>query len=296
MSRKKQPDVMGQGLAAQIVKGMVEKVTNTNNSWKGGYTYTAKDSHFRFPFYLDKDHAVYLSSHRGHAEERAKEGARQVDMGIYLDSTWKSSMQKTTSEIFLSAGLELPSKVRKTWEPPAAPLVKGVYLPWRDMSAPTLPQLKELTQWISELIDEGQKIEIACIGGHGRTGTLAAALLLHRHPDKLKANHAIEFVRDIYCDWAIESQAQVDILYKFTGDVPPPPAKSKSTKWTPPASKQTAITNVKTTNAGITMDDANAIREILYERPATRLALYWLDGAHRRKEVRPALVTPAPRF
>lgn len=295
MSRKKSvPDIMGSGLAAQIVKGMVENVSNANNTWKGN-SYVAKDSHFRFPFYLDKDHAVYLSSHRGHAEERAKEGARQVDMGVYLDSTWKSSMQKTTSEIVVSTGIELPSKVRKAWEPPATPLVKGIYLPWRDMSAPTLPQLKELVLWMDELINENVKIEIACIGGHGRTGTLVAALLLHRHPDKLKASHAIDFVRDIYCDWAIESQSQIDILYKFTGEEPPPLVKTK--KWTPPVQNKaqpTAI--VKVTNAGITMEDAVAIRDILYERPATRLALYWLDGAHRRKEVGTALVTPAQRF
>jgi len=82
-----------------------------------------------------------------------------------------------------------------------------VYWPWRDMTTPeltgqTLGRLIELHQ----LHRSGKLIEVACFGGHGRTGTLLAilaALAKGWHHDK-----AVKLLRQGYCDRAIETKGQ----------------------------------------------------------------------------------------
>lgn len=257
---------------------MVNKV-NEGDYWSNGYTAVSyqkvNDSHFRVPFHLTKDAIVYLSSHRGHAEARSKQDAFQVDIGVYLDSTWKSSLTTPTSEVFTSKGMELPQKVAKAWAPYNAPLVKGVYLPWRDMSAATMTQLKATTDWINEMVDDGLKVEIACIGGHGRTGTLAAALLLSRHPT-LTAPEAMEFLRALYCKQAVETISQEDALYRFTGAEPPVVVKAPAKVWTPPVKNKQDKKNTTGTNADI-------LRSYFFRDPVKRLVMNWTEQSTMRR-------------
>jgi protein-tyrosine phosphatase len=51
----------------------------------------------------------------------------------------------------------------------------------------------------------GQRVEIGCLGGHGRTGTALACLaVLSGEP----ANQAVAWVRTNYCSNAIETPEQ----------------------------------------------------------------------------------------
>jgi hypothetical protein len=68
---------------------------------------------------------------------------------------------------------------------------------------------RQLIGWLADAVTAGKKIHIGCIGGHGRTGTVLAALYAALNPaDK----QAIQHVRAHYCPRAVESAAQVAFL------------------------------------------------------------------------------------
>lgn len=258
---------------------------------QGSYqtNWSAKDEHFRFPFPLaaakdGKDFIVYLSSHRGHSIARMKEGAQEVDFGVYLDGTWKSYLTPVVSEIVVSTGAELPSKVRKVWSPAPSKPLTGVYLPWRDMQACTDSQLRETVHWINEMVDEGLKVEIACIGGHGRTGTLAAALLMSRNPN-LHPWSAVEILREVYCKDAVETVAQLNSLYYFAGMEPPPPPVKKETKKYTPAAQSNKQQNSGNNSMGISHSDVMEIRHWLIAKPYEALPLQWEGEEYKRREM-----------
>lgn len=92
----------------------------------------------------------------------------------------------------------------------------------QDMTAPSdVDTFKALIKWLATNIKAGKKVHIGCIGGHGRTGTVLAALVAHMD------NHAdpIAYVRKNYCPKAVESQEQVDFLKLHYGAADATPAK-----------------------------------------------------------------------
>lgn len=82
-----------------------------------------------------------------------------------------------------------------------------IYWPWVDMKVPE--DLEQAARRILELHrvhEAGTTIEVACYGGHGRTGTLLAVLAaLHA---EWPAQEAVSRFRDAYCHRAVESQEQ----------------------------------------------------------------------------------------
>jgi hypothetical protein len=89
--------------------------------------------------------------------------------------------------------------------------------PVTDMQAPKDPAgFKKMVKWIVEQLLVGKKVHIGCIGGHGRTGTLLAAIV-----KELTGNvDAISFVRQHYCKKAVESDSQSQFLAKEFGIKP----------------------------------------------------------------------------
>jgi hypothetical protein len=78
-----------------------------------------------------------------------------------------------------------------------------------DMNAPKDPvEFKLMIEWLAEQLQAGKKIHLGCIGGHGRTGTVLAALRKHMAGDE----DATEHVRTHYCKKAVESTAQIKFL------------------------------------------------------------------------------------
>lgn len=104
-----------------------------------------------------------------------------------------------------SVGLPFP------WEPGFGKIVQVMY-PVQDMHAPKNPEeFKQLVGWLCNQVQEGKKVHIGCIGGHGRTGLVLSAIVASMLPDE---PDAIEYVRKNYCERAVESDAQVRFLVK----------------------------------------------------------------------------------
>lgn len=79
----------------------------------------------------------------------------------------------------------------------------------------TLPEdvLDKCVTEIIECLIDGKKVGIFCLGGHGRTGYIAACVL-----GKLGIKDPIEYLRKYYCSKAIESNAQVVQISEYIGN------------------------------------------------------------------------------
>jgi hypothetical protein len=77
-----------------------------------------------------------------------------------------------------------------------------------DMSTPKdAAAFGRLVDWTAEQIRAGRKVHCGCIGGHGRTGMFLAALVA-----KFGEKDAIAYVRENYCQKAVESGSQIKFL------------------------------------------------------------------------------------
>ena len=86
-------------------------------------------------------------------------------------------------------------------------------LNWTDQGVP--PVGKEFWSALWAKVKDGgyKRVCVCCVGGHGRTGTLLAALLIVIGGyDDLAA---VQFIHDNYCDQAVESQEQDKYLMEL---------------------------------------------------------------------------------
>lgn len=91
---------------------------------------------------------------------------------------------------------------------------ENIYYPIPDMSVPTNPEsFKQLISGLHARLVKGKKIHVGCIGGHGRTGLVLAALV------KVATGNAkaIDYVRANYCEHAVETYGQVQWLSEHFG-------------------------------------------------------------------------------
>lgn len=86
-----------------------------------------------------------------------------------------------------------------------------------DMKAPADEvEFRNMVVWLGQQLQAGKKVHVGCIGGHGRTGTLFAALRAHLMQDPDPITH----VRQNYCEKAVESLEQIEFLAKYYGAKP----------------------------------------------------------------------------
>jgi protein-tyrosine phosphatase len=113
-----------------------------------------------------------------------------------------------------------PEEVRPTYgvyllghEPPQVPW-ETRWLKWPDFRLPADRDeaRRVLTEVWERAADPAERVEVACGGGRGRTGTALACLAVL---DGVPAGEAVEFVRRAYDSRAVETPWQRSYVRKF---------------------------------------------------------------------------------
>jgi len=112
----------------------------------------------------------------------------------------------------------------------------ALFIPWQDYGTPWVDwaQVRWAAQDAYARALAGQRVEIGCMGGHGRTGTLLACLAQLADPN-LSARGSVDWVRANYCFKAVEDPSQRYFLEWFADPslapvwVEPTPATSDVT-------------------------------------------------------------------
>ncbi len=88
-----------------------------------------------------------------------------------------------------------------------------LHSPILDQGVPSLANLTEILSWIDQMAAAGKKILIHCLGGLGRSGTIAACYLIWKNG--VPAQEAISIVRKARSERAIESAQQLNFINEF---------------------------------------------------------------------------------
>lgn len=102
-----------------------------------------------------------------------------------------------------------------------------VLLDWPDYGTVGLP-VEFWLDLIAYLKTNKKSMLVFCVGGHGRTGTAMASLLVAALD--YTAGEAIDWLRENYCPKAVESKKQVDYVYDMSDAKTAWNEKHKSTK------------------------------------------------------------------
>ena len=104
------------------------------------------------------------------------------DFGLYLDERW-------------------------------APPWEHSKIPWPDFGVPSdLDVLRDRLSAVLARANAAERVEIGCLGAHGRTGTALACLAI---VDGHAPDRAVALVRGNYCDQAIETPEQEAFVRAF---------------------------------------------------------------------------------
>ena len=168
-------------------------------------------------------------------------------LGVYLDRGWLSHLGGIAA-----TGCESPIE---SWWP-------FILVDWPDFGAIRQDYFASLIRQIVRALEDGGRVEVACQGGHGRTGTVLAGVLAV--VESLSPEEAIESLRERYCDDAIEGHKQVELVFRLMGEEPPKPPK-----------KARPVGEPKQGRLGSTVGRLTSISAIAGGRSTARTAQDW---------------------
>jgi len=151
-----------------------------------------KCQHDGTPLYFPNEMALYP------AALNCDEYQVKPDFGLYADFAW-----------------------RPTW--------RNEFINWPDFRIPVDLDLAVQQIWETcERANCGEVVEVGCIGGHGRTGTILGCAVTYSVGLSCSTEQATEWVRTNYCDRAIETALQQWFISYFRSqifnlEVPPKP-------------------------------------------------------------------------
>jgi hypothetical protein len=105
------------------------------------------------------------------------------------------------------------------FKPKVHSLYPNIIVDWADMSSVELDELEPLVSIARKYLSCNRRVDIGCLGGHGRTGTLLACII--GKVENLLAEEAIDQVHKRYCKEAIESYRQRNLIREYLGSTQP---------------------------------------------------------------------------
>jgi atypical dual specificity phosphatase len=100
--------------------------------------------------------------------------------------------------------------------PPELPGFDQYHIPVRDMTSPTIDQVRAAVGFIREVIASGGAVVTHCTAGIGRTGTILAAYLVR---EGLPVATALQRVRELR-PGSVETLEQEEILSTYAATLP----------------------------------------------------------------------------
>jgi len=97
------------------------------------------------------------------------------------------------------------------WAPPW----DHAHLPWVDFGVPDSSELRVALEDVLVRARRGERVEVGCLGGHGRTGTALACLAILAGAPPAEA---VAWVRAAYCERAVETDEQRAFVAAFRQD------------------------------------------------------------------------------
>lgn len=198
----------------------------TGSKYTGGTTVSTPTCyHIRQPFALDDGLEILCSSSSDVSSKYAQEKvslddtrpADSVDIGVYVASTWMPYSSQPKAMGFEGYDTQVPN-VPLTDDEPGGVIHPCLFLNWPDRNRPSTPvkSMLEIGYWMLDQMRQGKTFETGCIGGHGRTGTMAAVLLCIQGVDPYTA---INRVWSTYCVDAIEDASQCSFIVECYEEV-----------------------------------------------------------------------------
>lgn len=185
------------------------KVYNYSSDWDNGWTYGSGGwsnygsrhafcEHWRSEVSLLNNLVIKASGYFDRPGVTVPTMA--TDIGVYFDDAWGTG-------ILATPGIDIPGLESNGHR---------VILPWPDYGVPSsIRQTRTVFLWMLKQLKAGKSIEIGCLGGHGRTGTCLASLLVLQGMNPKKA---IRRIRARYCQHAIEGIAQEEFVHSMKGN------------------------------------------------------------------------------
>ena len=173
-------------------------VTNFDNDWRAGLDEAYETKHVSA-----KTIKPYAPCHVTHKPMPLNHGL-EINGGSCLDPKVKGC------DIYI--GFEIGMKFTDK----SFPWNEGAEVLYviRDQNVPTKPKnFAKLVEWVAEQLQAGRTVHAGCVGGHGRTGMFFAALVSYLGV----SDDPIKYVRENYCNRAVESQKQIDFLAEHYG-------------------------------------------------------------------------------
>jgi protein-tyrosine phosphatase len=96
----------------------------------------------------------------------------------------------------------------RRWQPPWT----HHHLDWPDFGVPDETQLVAALSSVLHRARAGERVEVGCLGGHGRTGTALACLAILSGQS---SSDAVAWVRANYCPDAVETAEQEEFVSGF---------------------------------------------------------------------------------
>lgn len=114
------------------------------------------------------------------------------------------------------------------WDPDCV----ATFIPWQDYGLPkcSYVQAAEAIKAAYDLADSGKIVEVGCMGGHGRTGTILGCMAILSDPE-MSAKQAVSHVRKVHCNEAIETNEQEWFVAWFRAWLLDEPSPAKPTTY-----------------------------------------------------------------